>query len=296
MPRTMPFGFARGFVAQVPAPKRGMTVTSSGYSEAVEFENGGAAVVDSAGKHLTFGMQFSGSADALNGIDIFRQFASGLYGRGLIDFSDPMNYDTNLLPAHWATPHLAELGWKHPLVGVSTYTDRTPTSSVPYRRLSTTVMAMDANATPVHRSKLATILIPPTHTLWLGFTGQATGTSVLRARPISVGGAFAATSDVPLGSPANPMALTTSFSGALYQAVEIYGTRTSTEASTLALVSGMAQLHRTGVNPFVKPLHIPGMGNTGVRFADGAIPETYQMTKGHYKQLSTNLIEVGAWG
>lgn len=296
MPRTMPFGFARGYVAQVPAPRTGMTVNRVGYSETLELLNGGAYTVDSAGKHKVYGMSFSGDAAKLDGLGVFSDFASGLFGRGLLQFSDPMNYDTNLLPEHWAAPHLHEHGWKAPIIGTPSFSNNTtPSAASPYPRRVSWNLTGGVGEMPTHPSKVATILIPPGYNLHLGFSGVAAGSALMRYLPIRVGGALGGTSDIPLLPIASMTQMNTVVDGDVNQAVEIYATRGSLSAGTLLITSGMAQLWPKGITPLLDGRPKAGQGHTGVRFADGAQQETYVMTRGHYKQLSTSLVEVGAW-
>lgn len=297
--RTMPFGYSRGYVAQVPAPQTGMSKSNTGYSEVNEYGNGGASVTESAGKHAVYSMSFIGDASELEGIDIFSEFASGLWGKGLLHFSDPMNYDRNLLAPYWAAPHISEVGWKNCSLGTMTYSAFTPNAYVPYFRQVTYALTMAAASVPTHPSKIQTLLIPPTHKLWLGFKGTKTGSAVVRVQPILIGGALAPVQDIALLSPTDSTQLgPTTFDGATYQAVEIYVTRTSdatADTSTITLNAATARLFTRTVAPVLTGRHVAGKGHTGVRFGDAAIPETYKMVRGHRKQLSTTLVEVGAW-
>lgn len=296
--RSMPFGYSRGHIVQAPAPQTGMTKANTGYNEVTEFGNGGASVTDSAGKHAVFNMGFSGDAADLAGLEIFSEFAAGLWGKGPIHFSDPMNYDLNLMPPHWAAPHLSELGWKNPVLGTPTYLAFTPNAFVPYYRQTSNLITVAANNVPTHGSKVATLLIPPTHKLWLGFKGTKTGTAQIVVQPINLDGTLAATQNITLLAATTNVQLNTSFDGATYRAVEIYTTRTSdlpADVSTLILNASTAQLWPRAVAPVLTGRHVPGKGHTGVRFGDAAISESYVMTRGHRKQLSTTLVEVGAW-
>ena len=296
MARTFPIGYSRGFIAQAPAPKTGMTATPTGYQESNEWLNGGISVIESGAKHLTYTMNFSGDGSLPAGVDVFRQLASKLYGNGNIYFSDPMEYDTNLLPPPWATPHLAEHGWKDPFVGTGVFSNLTPTATVPYRRQMTYTLTNTTTVQPTHPSKNTVILIPPTHKLMLGFKGTATLTGKIRVQPILIGGALAPTVDLTLLSKTDNVLMNTTFDGATYQAVEIFALATTpNDGSTLNIVAGTARLYPRLSSPVLTGVHVSGHGNTGCRFADNAIPETYVMVRGHYKQLSTNLVEVGAW-
>ncbi len=96
----------------VPAPSRGADATSVGYSETATGKNGGGYVAQSFGRHKTFQYDWPRSTD--------RQYATflqglrdGTYGRGVVHFTDPTCYLTNVMAPHWANPGLT-IGYDSP--------------------------------------------------------------------------------------------------------------------------------------------------------------------------------------
>lgn len=285
----------------VPAPDPGMAAGGAGYSELLEFENGGADVVAAAGTHRVYEMDWGvREASGAQGLDIIRNYSQKLYGPGLIYFADPMVFDQNLLPPAWASPGLIEQGWKNIYSVTPTYSNVSTNSYLQPNRKAVFAVTTTAAAVPTAANQVAVIPIPPTHTLHLGFSAAATGTGVIRVRPINADGSYASTTDLTLLTDTSSTRMNATFSGATYKAIEIYITRTSSAASTVTITSGMAQLHPTGSSPTLTGDHIAGAGNTGCRFAEAAIPESYTLVDQsgrprHLKGLSATLVEVGAW-
>lgn len=143
----------------------------------------------------------------------------------------------------------------------------------------------------------ALIPIPPGYTLWLGATGSATGTALVRVHAFNSPGnpaSPAASSSLTLLSSTGAVRLNASYSGSSYQYVKVFLQRTSLVASTITLSSMMAQLWPTGVTPPLSTTggsFIEGKGHRGLKFADDAVVESYVMVGRHLKGLSTRLIE-----
>ena len=71
--------------------------------------NGGGHAETSFGAHRLY--QYSwGNASAKRAASRMEAYRRGTYGRGLLYFHDPLTYDTNILPAHWADPSSAISG------------------------------------------------------------------------------------------------------------------------------------------------------------------------------------------
>lgn len=284
----------------IPTPDSGMAATSSGYSELLEFENGGADVVASVGTHRTYDMEWSlREASGAAGLDIVRNYQQKMYGPGLIYFADPMIFDQNCLPPAWATPALIEQGWKRISSAVPTFSNvSTNIYSQPARKAVFTITGA-ANVIPTSANQIAVLVIPPTHTLHVGFSAAKTNTGVIRVRPINLDGSYASVTDLTLLTDTASTRMNATFSGATYKAVEIYITHTAADTSTVTITSGMAQLWKTGLSPTLTGPHIAGGGNTGCKFTSDALPESYTLVEQgrmrHLKGLSASLTEVGAW-
>lgn len=273
-----------------PCPLISSPITRSRYVETMAFENGGADAVRSKQYRVEYPFEFHGLADDVDGIDAFNKFASGFYGDGLMYFAHPATFQTNIFAAAWASPGLIEQGWTSIYTNEPTFIDTASNAySQPPR---SAVFAVDTEVDAV--GKKFTIAIPPTHTLHMGASGSATGTPVVRVRPINPDGTYAATTNLTLLSPTGATRMNATFSGSSYQAVEVYITRTSLVDSTLTLTSMIAQIYRTGFTPTVTA-HVSGAGTTGMEFVDDAVVEEYTYMFPPRKGISTTLMEVEAW-
>lgn len=90
-----------------PTPLSGADVSPDGWSADGTLLNGGGFALNSFGSHKTYSFEWKGTS-ARETAQKMQSFASGSYGRGLIYFQDPLTYKTNVLPAQWADPSLAE--------------------------------------------------------------------------------------------------------------------------------------------------------------------------------------------
>lgn len=143
----------------------------------------------------------------------------------------------------------------------------------------------------------AVLLVPPTKTLWLGFSGSQTGNGVVAVQPINIDGSYAAVQYPTLLSASGTTRLNTSFSGATYSAVIIYIDTTTAGAATVTLVSASAVYAATGTPPTLTGVHTAGEGHTGLRFAANPV-RTYVQKRPDGTEFITAAVkftEVGAW-
>lgn len=285
----------------VPQPDLPVSARRVGYSEQMLFENGGAAVARSYGYHREFDFNIGMDvASALTGVDAYADFASGLYGSGLMSFADPFYFAQNLTSPSLGSPALAELDWPEPVAGSVVWGATAGNSYAQPQRKGTWTITTAANATPLTDETIPFFIlpIPPDMTLHLGCTGAATGTAVCRVESwVNRATSAGATASLTLLSETGSTRLNATVSGSTYAFAKVYFTRTSSAASTITPISFMAQLWPTGVSPTLTGLHVPGRGHSGLMFADDAVAESYVMVAGGepYRGLSTRLVEVGAW-
>lgn len=279
----------------VPCPDTGMGAGAEGYSELLDFENGGADVVSSAATHRVYDLEWgtrSGSGTA--GLDVIRSYQQGVFGPGLIYFADPMNFTTNLFPPHWATPALSQLGWKKIYDGnIGTASYPTVAANVYNYPARAFASAAGAITKPTVAAHIAVIPIPPGFNLRVCFRSApgAGVTGVIGYQAINLNGSYAASSTATVNEAGS--APVTIFSGNTYRAVEFW-----VAGGVTNLVSAMAWLHPVNAisvpNLSIAP-HVPGAGHTGCKFTSAAIVENYVMTDRTLKGMSTQLTEVGAW-
>jgi hypothetical protein len=285
------FGIPGSHMQWVPCPSIDSAVSRNRYIERMQFENGGGDARRSAQYQIEYNFNFNGPAHEVEGIDAFNKFAQGFYGDGLIQLAHPAAFETNLFPAAWASPGLIEQGWANIASTTPTFANTNTASYGQPPRTATWNVNWQAGT----YTKSVVIAIPPTHTLNLGASGVAIGTAVVRVDPIKTNNSIDTAVDLTLLSKSASTRMNTTFSGADYQAVRVYITRTSSAASTISITSMMAQLYLTGATPTLPTTHYQGEGSTGLMFADDAIVETYSYMYPPRKGISTTLVEVGAW-
>lgn len=278
-----------------PAPLAAPEVSNVNYVASIAFENGGADIARSKQYRKEYSFSFSGLSEDLDGIGVYNKYASGFYGDGLFYFSDPYAWETNLFSAGWASPGLIEQGWENIYDTTPSFANTTANNYNQPLRTATWSVTSSANAAPTTANGVQYIVIPPTHTLNIGVTGSATGDAVVRVVPINTDGTSGTATDLTLIGATSATRMNATFAGSSYQAVKVYITRTSTNASTISIVSMMARMVETGKSLTLTGSHMPGEGHTGLEFADDARVETYTYMYPPRKAMSTTLVEVGAW-
>lgn len=290
------FGNTEAF-ALLKAPAR-IAVTRAGYFESMGFENGfgDAARSSTFQQRFEFTYPWDESTDSVTA-EILGEYAAGEYGAGLVRFADPMAYDVNLFPPHWASPRLVELEW--PNIGTTTPTFAV-TAGNSYRqpsRKGTWSVTTAANATPLTDATIPYVIIPihPSYTLQIGATGAATGTAVVRVESWVNGATSAAAStSLTLLSETGATRMNATVAGGTYAYAKVFLTRTSSAVSTITPISMMAQLTLTGSSPVLPERHKRGKGHTGLMFEGHPDEEYLDASDGrHYKAITASFLEVG---
>ena len=174
MASQMWFGIPGVKLQWVPCPLIDSTITRKRFVESMQFENGGGDGRRSSQYQMQYGFNFNAPAHELEGIDAFNRFAQGFYGDGLIYLAHPAAFETNLFAAAWASPGIIEQGWKNIYPGTIILANTGVSTMLQPRRTATWNVTSDAGVAV----RKFTIVIPPTHTLYLGASGVATGTGV----------------------------------------------------------------------------------------------------------------------
>lgn len=298
--KQMWMGIPTSHMQWVPQPLIDSSVTRSRHVETTKFENGGGDIYRSKPYQMVYNLELFGGAHDLEGIDAYNKFASGFYGDGLFHMAYPPTFETNLFPAHWASPGLIEQGWPNIYGGSSTIVNATPsfsdTASNSYNqppRSATWSTVGQAPESFGFGPASVYIAIPEGYTLWLGWSGSLTGDATLQFRTLSASGSPGSPTDLTPISPTSSARLNTSTGGA--SVLIGISNKTSDTGGTITITSMMAQLWKTGITPTLTGNHVPGEGHTGLDFADDAAEETYAYLYPPKKGLSTSLIEVGAW-
>lgn len=178
MSKKMWFGIPGRKLKFVPEPLISSTLNLSGYSETVSFQNGGSDLRSSAAKHRVYDLGFSDVVAGEGALRELDKFSSGYYGEGFIYLTDPYTFETNVLPAHWATPSLMRSGW--PKISAASVSYLQTEDNDYDQPLETVLFSFDSETFgEIGSPYRATILIPPTHTLHLGASGYTTGSGLV---------------------------------------------------------------------------------------------------------------------
>lgn len=289
------FGIPTTKMQWVPAPLADAEASNVGFVDQMLFENGGTDIQRSAAYRKEYTFNFSGPVKGSEELGVFNKFASGYYGDGLICFADPYAFETNLLPAHWASPALIEQGW--PEISTTTaFFAATATNSYdqPSRTGQWNTFGLSSSL-PTAPYASVTIPIPPGYTLHFGFSGSVANTGRVYYRTIAADGTVGSATAITALSATSATRMNTSVASTSAVAVVFYIGSTDGLAGQVNITSMIAQLWKTGVTPTLTGNHIPGEGHTGLVFADNARVETYRYINPPRKALSTRLVEVGAW-
>ena len=201
----------------------------------------------------------------------------------------------NVLPPHWASPMLSGTGWPS-LLSAGTVPTLADTATNSFDQPFKSATYSTPAAIGLVPDRVLTLLIPPTQTLHLGFSGTAANGGVLRVQPINVNGTLAATSNLTLLSATASTRMNASFSGATYKAIQVYITSTTTTAGSVTLTSGKAVYAPTGTPPTLTGNHISGRGHTGLRMSkDPTLVYLQARNNKKYVSAAVELNEIGAW-
>lgn len=286
----------------VPVPLTGMTRSYEGNGDEFALDNGGLWIDDTGSDHAVYNMEYGITDKGYEGIEAFVRFKNGSYGKvsrlgrdGYLHFVDPMRSSDNLFNQVWAEPGIAERSdWKSIADSTPTFSDVAANSWHMPLRKAVFPLTMAANALPAKANSVFTLLIPPTHSMYLGAAGSLTGTGKIRVQPVNLDGILATVVDiVPAADTAQP-ALSASFSGATYRALRVYLTRTSTADSTATITAMWAQCWPIGSSP-VMARHIPGLGHSGCKFRGSSRVDTYLSAVRRQISASLVLAEVEPW-
>lgn len=171
-----------------------------------------------------------------------------------------------------------------------------PVSGMPMRSATYTISTPLAPGAYPRRSSV--LLIPPTQTLWLGFSGSSVGDAVIRVQPVNIDGSMPPPVSLTLLATSGSTRMNASFSGSTYSAVIIYLDTNTLGSSTITLNSGKAVYATTGTPPVLTGLHENGEGHTGMRFQSD-ITRVYHNLRGvdgtQLVSAAVSLTEIGAW-
>lgn len=310
----------------LPMPSSGIQVNSSFAVSGGTLANGGQYVRRSRGYSRSFEFNFEiRDASGYNGLEQYGRFASDAYGLDVYDrapedelfyFCDPMVMKRNVLPPQWATPGLCRYS-----TDGRGFHDIAPArmSDVPVATPSNTRGLPDGtinwNVAPANTGSTlpddlarhtARVLIPPTHRLYLGFTGSMTGSAAIMVRQHLRAGGYTDSTITTLIDPSSANGLgSLAVDGQTVAYVTIWLGRLAGTEGTIQLYGAMGQLWPRWETPDMTTggKFTEGLGHGGLEFSDEAIVEQYVVADQggangalrYLKGMNTTLSEVGPW-
>ena len=267
----------------IDTPNTGAAAGSIGSNASTVLLGGGGSVRQSVDSHKGYQFSWGESADQRL-VSLMESYRNGSYGRGLLYFSDPMYYRTNVLPKRHADPSMA-VNWEaEPLVR-----DVSPTAvpQVPTENdypVDAASYPLPAGFSSQAESGELFIPIPPGFTLALGAVFSGAG-AVYARTPAGI------TNLTPLGladtSVANHLV-----TGQPWARI---GLRNQGATGSL-IVGGMtARLAKTVTSDLLAGPWYAGEGHSGCRFDGDPTVINYSGVAGGRIGLALNLKEVGAW-
>lgn len=285
--RKMWFG-TKGNMRWIKTPAIDYNASRTGYSNEMQFLNGGLSRQRSFGSHQS--LMLSWNYQSIRDASDITDYADGMYGNGLLYMSYPFAMDSNVFPKGWAFPGQATLGGYSIMNNGDLRADipqQIPTSSNPNKYPSVSAVY---NVRPGQVTKSCYIPIPPGHTLWIGAAGAAGTGGTLTVRPMNGAGYSGTASNFILRSVQNPQWWEAGIpASATTDGVEIR----LGGAGTVTLTGLMAQVLPNGVQPAADGFK-SGEGMAGAEFAE--MPSVT-----HYSHaldmigISATLVEVEPW-
>ena len=284
----------------IDTPLSGADVSSAGWEANGSLLNGGGWGYASFGGHKNYNFSWS-NASARAAASKMEAYRRGSYGRGLIYFHDPLTYDTNILPAHWADPSMALGGEAPSLVPGKFPVDiATPanTLNLPIRGARYDFESGDDRGYP-GESKSLFIPVPPGYNLRMSaaYVAQNTNLGVYWAGVSAVGvGPATRLAPSQLEDPSSFPAtlLTPGLTG-----VRIWVGRSDTSTGALSLYGMVARLIPAPRDVTSAPARqgkwAPGDGHSGCVFSGFPTRVNLSGVNGGQVGYAATFREVGAW-
>lgn len=307
-----------------PTPLRGATANPEGWQVSGSLLSGGGYSSASWGSHKNYRFEW-GSATPSKYAQRMKSFADGTFGRGLIYFHNPLDYEKNLLPARWADPSMALNSEGGSLVYGLNPT-RVTTTNRAVHDLPVAGASYDMlNIAPGFRGKgdALFIPIPPGYTLGLGALYTHTGSGRVFVNTVQMNGDLGPT--VPLNALANngTAVIGNTFAGTEVRGVWLWVGKTTTGIAGVVLYGMVARLMKDSMFSYAGPGYglepygqtpyggqtvsnanpkgwlngpwIGGMGHSGVRFEGKPTFDITGPFDGGQAGFAAGFREVGSW-
>jgi len=285
------------YMQWIRTPNRATPINTESWSSSGVFLNGGGYSQHSFGGHLVYIFEWPESSSRQLA-QLMRDYRRGTYGRGLIYFIHPFDYDLNILSSRVADPSQACDDEGASLVYGLT-PDAVPTSGWQANRLPVQSAYYDlgeiASGWRDDGSDVF-IPIPAGYTLYLGAVHSVTGSGAIRVRSVDSSGNLGTASSLSAVSASATDLCPDTFSGG--RGVRIQLGKTSSGAATVTPTALVGRLYRTGDTPpstFTAGPWSGGMGNSGCRFEGEPTFVPNSGMDGGQIGFAASFREVGSW-
>lgn len=284
MNKKMWFG-VRGYMRWIPCPAVGAGYNRVGSGTSMNMLNGGAVARLSMSAARSYSLSWSlGDVTELSKIS---DYAEGVYGPGMVYWSDPFNMHTNVLSQVWATPSLG--AYDGPiLTGDASRPIAVPTGANTHGLPPESAQYTVTPNSPVLKHWVP---IPPGYTAWVGVYGESADSGGrVRIQPTGA------------GQPSGPATLVLPIDST---EADRYPTsvRSSDGFDGLELsLSGDGQITIAGLSVVIYPdgrtpapgEFTPGRGHAGCRFTEHPSVTAHSAALG-LQEMSAQFLEVGPW-
>lgn len=276
--KRMYFG-TQELMSWVPCPAIEADISKTGWSTEGVFLNGGAYTRRSVTAHKRY--QFVWNLASQEDVYSVLDYASGLYGSGLIYFLDPFAQSTNVLPAWWAAPRLQAEDAPPLVKGTNRRPTLVDTASNSYRYPTKSAVFTLAESDIVDS---VYVPVPPGHEFHIGAHGSSTGTAELTI-----------TTDESVVASLTPMAVDTNVLTNTVISGTTGVTLSATGVGNLTLAGVIAQVLPVG-SPAAIGNFVSGRGHSGCQFIGEPVINGYSSPDALDKIGATaTLLETGAW-
>lgn len=282
--RTMWFG-TKQYSRWIKVHSPGSEPTPVGYSDRIEFTNGGVGLRESTNSHMEYPLVWNRVNDDQAAAIV--DFANGIYGDKPYYLLDPAAMRRNVLNKAWSAPGMAAkdavpiAGTKRPEV----VANLDQSQGYPVEMAKYTLTATDT-------ARKFYVPIPPGHTAQVGAHGDTASTLRLRVQPTVRGIATGAASNLAVLANSTPNRFNGTFAGGDQAGIEI--SIATGAAGSITLSGIMVRVVPTGTTGGETGRFISGLGAGGLEFEGRVGATPYSIAHNSYG-LAVKLVETEDW-
>lgn len=288
----------------VDTPLSGASSTPESWRAGATYLNGGGFVQHAWDSHKVYDFSWRNSS-ARQAAQLMKSYRDGTYGRGLIYFTDPLIYDTNILPPRWADPGMA-LNYEGPSHVTNAEPEEVPFSGFKTNRYPVRQVRYDLSSVrPGYREQDSVFIpVPEGYYIFFGSVYSFTGTGGVFVAPVYSSGVTGTPVRLTPVDPAlhDIHSTDVSFMGGDLTGVRLYFGRTSGVPSTVTVGALSARLlsQSEALSPALRSAKllgpwVGGQGHSGCRFDGEPTYVEYNGVNGGQVGYSARFREVGSW-